>query len=775
MATTGASQDSGQEDGNSNRTVAFLGPLNSYSHRATKIAFFEETWRLEPTGTIKEVFDWVQSSRAAYGVVPFENSTHGTVTFTLDSLADRAGEYANVVVCDEVYLDVHHFLLGRLPPPPSSPSSSSVSAPVPAGEEEEEEEPKKGVPLTSLSHIRRVYSHPQAFGQTGAFRHRYLRHAETIDVSSTSRAAELAAADPAGTSAAIASEWAGKAAGLDVLARCVEDREDNTTRFFVLRRREGREDDEQERAGPKGDKGGGDGDPAYEGGKYKSLVSFTVPHRRAGALADVLDCFRARALNLTSISSVPSLDAPFQYLFFVEFEGSRYDDPEGRVSGVLGDLERVAERWRWLGSWQSGRLRERGRERLEMFFLFPRLRRPHLTPNCLRHSQTIITNQTTPYSSLSSSASTFNPEAYLLSAQSKFASQPPTLIPDILSPTPSHLLTLSLADHIPSLFPQNHAINSRLPSTLASSAEDLVLPQGHHMVYFPLQLPPSKLMPDGTDPAHCPGSPFERRMWAGGEVVFHPGWERAMRVDGRRAVCVESVGTQPVLKQDKVFVEVRRLYGVGERDENNGRELMRDEEIARKVVEGGGGAVIEEVRRLVFMRRREGGGETKEVVRRAVKASATPEFVLSLKPDATLLFHFSALTYNAHAIHLNPDYCRNREGYKGLLVHGPLSMVLMLSALRGCLARFRSQVRTAGPTAAAKSSTPEEEQPWMPYIKSLNYRNLAPLYANEDMRVCLRRTKAEGSGLEWDVWVEGPDGGLAVKGHAVTTDVVQAA
>jgi hypothetical protein len=135
-------------------------------------------------------------------------------------------------------------------------------------------------------------------------------------------------------------------------------------------------------------------------------------------------------------------------------------------------------------------------------------------------------------------------------------------------------------------------------------------------------------MPDGTDPAHWPGPPFERRMWAGGEVVFRPGWERAMRVDGRRAVCVESVGPQPVLKQDKVFVEVRRRYGVGERDEANaggggaGRGLMSDEEIARRIVEGGG-AVIEEVRRLVFMRRHEGQGNKEVVRRRAVKGEVT--------------------------------------------------------------------------------------------------------------------------------------------------------
>ncbi|KAK4041080.1 Prephenate dehydratase-domain-containing protein [Parachaetomium inaequale] len=347
MATPSPHQASGQENPDTKTTVAFLGPFNSYSHQATKTAFPDSRWHLEPTVTIKEVFDRVQSRQAPYGVVPFENSTHGTVTFTLDNLADRAAEYPDIAVCDEVYLDVHHFLLGRLPPqspnqPPQPTSSSS-------------EPPAKGVPLTSLAHIRHVYSHPQAFGQTGAFLRRYLSHAETVEVSSTSRAAELAAADEEGASAAVASEMAGKGFGLDVLARCVEDREDNTTRFFVLRRRDGGGEDLPEREGDgDGDDGEG-GDDVYGGSKYKSLVSFTVPHRRPGALADVLDCFRGRGLNLTSISSVPSLVGPFQYLFFVEFEGSRSCDPEGRVRGVFEDLERVAERWRWLGSWRNRR------------------------------------------------------------------------------------------------------------------------------------------------------------------------------------------------------------------------------------------------------------------------------------------------------------------------------------------------------------------------------------------------------------------------------------
>ncbi|KAK0622919.1 Prephenate dehydratase-domain-containing protein, partial [Immersiella caudata] len=307
--------------------VAFLGPVASYSHQATKLAFPSERWELMPTSTIKEVFEQVQSRTASFGIVPFENSTHGTVTFTLDGLADRTGVFADIAVCGEVYLNVHHFLLGR-----SSAASTETS-----------DDPKKGTPSTDLSHVKRVYSHPQAFGQTAAFFARYLKGVETIDVSSTSKAAELASADEKGESAAVAGELAAGVSGLEVLARCIEDREDNTTRFFVIRR------GANEKEG-----GGKERGEEYEG-RYKSLVSFTVPHRRPGALADVLECFRKGRLNLTSINSLPSLVEPFRYLFFVEFEGSRGDDPEGRVKSVFENLEGVAERWRWLGSWENQR------------------------------------------------------------------------------------------------------------------------------------------------------------------------------------------------------------------------------------------------------------------------------------------------------------------------------------------------------------------------------------------------------------------------------------
>src|SRR5436189_5904738 len=84
---------------------------------------------------------------------------------------------------------------------------------------------------------------------------------------------------------------------------------------------------------------------------------------------------------------------------------------------------------------------------------------------------------------------------------------------DHMSPQPSHLLNLSLADFIPAL----HSASSQtsflfpLPSVLNPGH----MPRGHHLVYFPRAVPSSQLLPDGTDILHSPGHPFNRRMWAG--------------------------------------------------------------------------------------------------------------------------------------------------------------------------------------------------------------------------------------------------------------------
>ncbi|ATY67104.1 chorismate mutase prephenate dehydratase [Cordyceps militaris] len=323
--------------------AAYLGPTASYSQQAALQAFSEDVWYLKPVTTIDDVCDETQDKHALLGVVPIENSTNGSVVFTLDDLADRDGRYKDIYVNGEVYVDVHHQLLGHKNANATRPSGQGASgASTPTAADPTPSKPKSK-PLENLDHIKKLYSHPQAFGQCTKFISTYLKNAEKFEVSSTSKAAELVAADTSGTSAAISSKLAGDFYTLDTLAASIEDRDDNTTRFLVIGTQPTLPVDYPLRQ-----------DPAQRTGT-KSLVTFTVPHKCPGALADILGCFREFQLDLTSINSRPSLLGPFQYIIFVEFEGHRLDDTDGRVKSALEKIATMAQKFRWLGSWYTYR------------------------------------------------------------------------------------------------------------------------------------------------------------------------------------------------------------------------------------------------------------------------------------------------------------------------------------------------------------------------------------------------------------------------------------
>jgi hydroxyacyl-ACP dehydratase HTD2-like protein with hotdog domain len=323
-----------------------------------------------------------------------------------------------------------------------------------------------------------------------------------------------------------------------------------------------------------------------------------------------------------------------------------------------------------------------------------------------------------PFASAAASARRLSTTAGPFDATfSAMKQRPAKVIPDYLTPMPSHLLTTTLNDLIPP------AALSPLPSSPVAAAA--ALPQGHHLVYFPIQLPPSRLVPDGTDPDHSPGPPFARRMWAGGEVVFRPGWHRGLLLDGRPGLCVEDIvdaRSRGPAGEEKVFVDVRRRY-------NDGHEQPES-------------WFIEERRTLVFMRDHVPSPNPAPVASpRVIKPPHKPDFSVSLTPSSIHLANFSALTYNAHAIHLDRDYTRRVEGHRSLLVHGPLTLALVLRVLAA----------RAGPVA------------------SISYRNLTPLYADEPLSVCVRKG-GEGTAAgtqNWDAWVVNADGGLAVKANAV--------
>ncbi len=172
--------------------IAYLGPQYSYSHLAA-IQRFGHGANLSPVATIATVFHDVHDGRAAFGLVPLENSTDGRIVDTLGMFAKLA-----VRICGEVQLRIHHNLLCK-----GSPGS-----------------------------IKQIHSKPQALSQCREWLTQHFPKAQLVDAPSTTEAAQLAAADT--SVGAIASRPAAAEYGLEIAAANIEDNADNITRFAVI-------------------------------------------------------------------------------------------------------------------------------------------------------------------------------------------------------------------------------------------------------------------------------------------------------------------------------------------------------------------------------------------------------------------------------------------------------------------------------------------------------------------------------------------------------------
>jgi len=171
----------------------------------------------------------------------------------------------------------------------------------------------------------RVYSNPQVFGQCRIWLRENLANAEEIEVSTTTRAAQIAAKEK--HSACIASLLAARVYKLKVVAGNIEDSPHNITRFLVI----GKTDVPQT-------------------GYDKTSVMFSIKDR-VGALYDMLSLFRKYRINLTKIESRPSKKKAWDYYFFVDLEGHR---DNLRVRKALLELENKCKFLKILGSYPVG-------------------------------------------------------------------------------------------------------------------------------------------------------------------------------------------------------------------------------------------------------------------------------------------------------------------------------------------------------------------------------------------------------------------------------------
>jgi chorismate mutase/prephenate dehydratase len=270
--------------------VAYLGPEASNTHCAA-MKKFGASVDYHAMATVEDIFTAVEKGEADNAVIPIENSTEGSVREALDSFVE-----SDLKIVGQIYMEIAHALITQSP----------------------------------LDKIERVYSKDQALAQCRHWLQRHLGHAQLVEAPSTTRAVQIAKEDP--TAAAVASEIAAAHHGVPVLVRNIQDKADNTTRFFVLGRR------------PAGTVGGG-----------KDMTSFLISlgdeaSSHSGSLLKMLMPFGKRGINLSKIESRPSKKRPWDYYFFIDVRG-HFED--AAMKQALAELKKFCPLVKWLGSYPA--------------------------------------------------------------------------------------------------------------------------------------------------------------------------------------------------------------------------------------------------------------------------------------------------------------------------------------------------------------------------------------------------------------------------------------
>lgn len=236
-------------------------------------------------------------------------------------------------------------------------------------------------------------------------------------------------------------------------------------------------------------------------------------------------------------------------------------------------------------------------------------------------------------------------------------------------------------------------------------ASGTALPNAWHWLHFHAVPRASQLSADGRGSAEglLPGFPGLARMWAGGAFNF----------------------AQPIRVGDTI--EKRsRVASIVEKEGRSGPLVLASVE---HTLSGPAGHCFTERQDIVFRRPSKYSGAAE-----GERASATPAWRRELVPDEVLLFCFSAVTYNPHRIHYDFPYATTVEGYPGLLVHGPLTCVLLLDLIR--------------------RSMPERA------LTHFDYRALRPLICGRKLTLAGRMTDTNGV----EVWAEDDSGFVAMRG-----------
>ena len=264
--------------------VVFQGAEGAYS-QAAMVRYFGDQVDSIHVDTFRDAMSAIDEGSADFAVLPIENSTAGIVSEIYDLLV----EFENYIV-GEQSIRIEHCLLG--------------------------------VPGTQIEDIRTVYSHPQSLMQSS----RYLgsRSWQQISMKNNAFAARKVAEEGRKDQAAIASAYAGKVYGLEVLKTGVNNDASNSTRFIIVTNQK-----------------------IFRKDARKVSICVEVPHE-SGSLYHMLSNFIYNNLNMTKIESRPIEDRTWEYRFFIDFEGNLSDSA---VKNALRGLREEARNMKILGNY----------------------------------------------------------------------------------------------------------------------------------------------------------------------------------------------------------------------------------------------------------------------------------------------------------------------------------------------------------------------------------------------------------------------------------------
>ena len=282
-------------------SVAFQGELGAYSQKAV-YSFFGRSGvsQVVPLPTLQRVFGALceRDSELDCAVVPIENSLAGTVGETVDLLIS-----SDVRIVGETSVPVEHCLVIHKD--------------------------------SSIDKIKKVMSHPQALAQC----REYLdgdgrKNWEQVSVYDTAGSVKMIKEQRLIDCAGIASELAAEIHGMKIAAKGIEDDHSNTTRFIVVENKQSR-------------KNRFSSEPT---GKDKTSAIFVTRHE-PGALVRALSALSSRGINLGKLESRPIRGKPWEYYFYVDFEGH---EKEERCKKAIADLAYQSEELKLLGSYMKG-------------------------------------------------------------------------------------------------------------------------------------------------------------------------------------------------------------------------------------------------------------------------------------------------------------------------------------------------------------------------------------------------------------------------------------